>query len=156
MEKKKRTTKKELVTERPSEYVSETQQEGAEAICFSDEGDDEGVRANNDLELNAYFLVHDGREQLRVKAYVNYWALQYLSPMKNKITGIENPTWKDFKFFANLGQLANRIFDWRLKNSETTTLKELEQNAKRIGDEIREEFSVKLQTVKVPKKCSIK
>jgi len=90
----------------------------------------------------ASFLIHDGKEMIRVVALENCWALQKLKSNTNQVTKVVTESWQAFKWCADLGSVANRVFNFRLKNSEVTTLEELSSAAKKIAADIRKEFSV--------------
>ena len=98
------------------------------------EGDDEG---------RAFFFIHNGKEELRVKALKDCWAIQRFSQSTNSKTGEVSESWSGFKYVTDLGSVANRIYEMRLKNSEASTLKELSEFAIKIGSDIREEFRYK-------------
>ena len=54
--------------------------------------------------------------------------------------------WREFKFFTDLGSLAGKIFDMRLKNADVSTLQELSEAAKAIRIEVRNEFGLQLSS----------
>ena len=157
MEKRKRRTKSEmesfrsLLTQEHSESISKNITTSACVyvgdINLIEEGDSE-----DDEELNALsatFLISDGKKELKVKAYKDYWALQRWVDKKDKDTKeVIGGDWVSFKYFANLGQLANRVFDFRLKNSDVENLNELTETARKICKEIKEEFEIKFKGVK--------
>lgn len=133
MEKRKRRSQAEMVAARnnavkASLAVSNEMQD-------PDEGDSEGKDS-----LAASFVISDGKDQLRVKALKDCWAIQRWSFSKNKKTGEDESGWNSFKYVTDLGSIANRIFNMRLKNSEVTTLKELSAAAIQIGEDIRKDF----------------
>lgn len=110
---------------------------------YNDEDDEEQDA------LAATFTISDGKRELKVRAYKDYWALQRWSEKKDKDTQeVVGGAWKSFKYFANLGQLANRVFDFRLKNSDVANLNELTEIARKMCREIKEEFEVELKGVK--------
>jgi undecaprenyl pyrophosphate synthase len=104
----------------------------------------EAVKTVEDAEESggASFLIHDGKEMIRVVAQDNCWALQRLKSNTNQTTKITTEVWSAFKWCADIGSVANRVFNFRLKNSEATTLEEISSLAKQIAADIRKEFSI--------------
>ena len=98
------------------------------------EADDE------DGGANVVFFVHNGQEELRIKAQDKCWAIQRFVTSTNKKTKQDESHWSSFKWVTDLGSVANRFYDMRLKRSEATSLKELSEAAFRIGEDIRKEF----------------
>ena len=89
----------------------------------------------------ASFLISDGRRDLMVKAKHDCWAIcewiDSIDPRTDKAKG-----WVPFKYVVDLGMVAGRLFEWRLKNSYATTLTELSEMAKQVRIDIRKEFTL--------------
>ena len=107
--------------------------------CAGIEEDDEGESEGSEVG-RANFLIHDGTRMLRVQALKDCWALQYWSEASEEAK--RESAWVAFKWLTDLGNVAGKIFDIRLKNCEVTTLKELSEMAKSIRDDVRKEFSL--------------
>jgi hypothetical protein len=144
--KRTRRTKAEMDAIRNASIAVKAPISALEDVNFNFEGDSEGEELTE--AGKAYFFIENGNETLRVKAFKDYWAIQKMTVNTDKDTGKETANWVGFKFVTDLGSVANRIFDMRLKNSDTKTLKELSDAAKRIGEEIRKEFKCKKEMVK--------
>jgi hypothetical protein len=107
----------------------------------------------------ASFIISDGKSELKVLALKDCWAIQrwnatidsaeFLTRAKdNKKIQVPNPEfgkplgWVSYKYVTDLGSIAGKVFDLRLKNSEVTTLQELSEMAKKIRIDIRSEFGL--------------
>ena len=116
----------------------------ASDVNLEDEGDSEG--SEEEIGLPAQFIIKIGTQDYRVKAYKDFWALQKWVEYTSKETGVKVVRgFQSFKYFANLGQLANRVFDFRLKNSDVDNLNELTETARKLVIDIKKEFEVNLK-----------
>jgi len=95
---------------------------------------------DEDNGTNVVFLVHNGSEELRIQAQGKCWAIQRFVTNKNRKTKENQSGWVSFKWVTDLGSVANRFYDMRLKRSEATSLEELREAAIKIGEDIRKEF----------------
>ena len=85
------------------------------------------------------FLLSDGKRMLRVKAEQSCWSISRWSDSVDKTTE-KVKGWEPFKWCMDLGSVASKVFDFRLKNSDAKTLEELSNASVRIRQEIRKEF----------------
>lgn len=92
--------------------------------------------------LKTNFILSDGKEDVRVVAMKNCWGIQRLREHVNKETKEITSTWTTDRYVVDLGMVAHRVFELRLKNSEASTLLELSAAGKRIAEDVRREFSV--------------
>jgi hypothetical protein len=112
-----------------------TKRKAAQLDEIENEGSDEGEETGR-----ASFTIHNGKEEIRVQALKDCWALQKWITAEDGAKTASR--WKSFKYITDLGSVANRIFEMRLKNAEVTTLQELSVASKQIGVDIRREFSL--------------
>lgn len=95
-----------------------------------------------DEVLKTNFIIHDGKEDIRIIAMKNCWGIQRLKNSTDKETKEVTSEWVTDRFVVDLGMVANRVFEIRLKNSEATTLQELSRAGKQIATDIRKQFQV--------------
>jgi hypothetical protein len=98
--------------------------------------------AEDNETLKTSFIISDGKENVRVVAMKNCWGIQRWKTSTNKKTKEDNSGWSTDRYVVDLGMVANRIFEMRLKNSEATTLAELSAASKQIALDVRKEFSL--------------
>jgi hypothetical protein len=115
--------------------ATRTREAGPEDVLEENEGDD---------KARAYFMTTDGVSEIRIQALKDCWAFQKWEPTIRKETGLPCG-WKAYRYVTDLGSVANRIFNLRLKNAEVTTLKELSEASRRIGEEVRAEFNLVIE-----------
>ena len=100
------------------------------------------VEEDDNEMLKTSFIISDGREDVRIVAMKNCWGIQRFKTVTNKKTKEETSDWVTSRYVVDLGSIAQRVFDMRLKNSEASTLLELSEAGRQIAADIRKEFSV--------------
>lgn len=90
----------------------------------------------------ARFEISDGKRMLRVAASKDNWLIQKKGLSTDKDTKVVTETWTTFKYVTDIASVAERIFQFRLKNADVTTLLELSAESKKIAAEIRKEFGL--------------
>lgn len=110
-----------------------------EDVLIQNEGESEGEDYN--AVTSAHFFINVGPKKYRAIGLKDCWALQVWKEVKQEDALVPSG-WREFKFFTDLGSLAGKIFDLRLKNSEATTLQELSDMAKQIRIDVRKEFHI--------------
>lgn len=98
--------------------------------------------AEDNETLKTSFIISDGKENVRIIAMKNCWGIQRWKTVTNKQTKEETSDWVTSRFVVDLGMVANRVFEMRLKNSEATTLAELSAASRQIAIDVRKEFSL--------------
>ena len=100
------------------------------------------VEEDDNEVLKTSFIISDGKEDVKIVAMKNCWAIQRWKTSVNQKTGVDESGYASVRWVADLGSIAQRVFDMRLKNSEASTLLELSEAGKQIAIDIRKEFSV--------------
>lgn len=100
------------------------------------------VEAQEEETLKTNFIISDGKEDIRVIAMKNCWGIQRWKESANKVTKEITAGWVTDRYVVDIGMVAHRVFELRLKNSEASTILELSAVGKRIAEDVRREFSL--------------
>lgn len=108
--------------------------------------DEEENTLEDAKKYKAHFIISDGKDEVLVKAEANCWSMSWkvYEYAKDDIKKL-NPIgfrWESRKWVTDLGCVASRIFDLRLKACNTRTLEGLSKMATQIRDDVRKEFKL--------------
>lgn len=98
------------------------------------------VEQEDEIYSTTFTVNINGKEE-RVACNENNWMLQQWRQGKDK-NGKDTSHWESYKWFADLGSLAARVYDLRLKHTDANNIKDLKAYAKQIAIEVRKEFSL--------------